>query len=51
MQLMQTKILLPVLAKTFLHLLQKYGASRHSSARVMLSVPNNPFKADGSAAA
>jgi hypothetical protein len=31
---------LPVLAKTFRHLLQRYGVSRHSSARVMLSVPN-----------
>jgi len=51
MQLMQTKISLPVLAKTFRHLLQRYGVSRHSSARVTLSVPNISFKADGFAAA
>jgi len=46
MRLTQTKISLPVLGKTFRHLLQRFGVSGHSLASVMLSVPNKSFKAD-----
>jgi hypothetical protein len=47
----QTKISLLTLAKTFPHLLQRFGVSSHSSASVALSVSNISFKADGFAAA
>jgi len=51
MRLTRTKISLLMLAKTFPHLSQRFGASKRSSPSVVRSVPNISFKADGFAAA
>ncbi|KZC17197.1 UNVERIFIED_ORG: hypothetical protein RHOFW104R5_03800 [Rhodanobacter sp. FW104-R5] len=51
MQLTQTKISSPMLAKTFPYLSPRFGVSRHSSVSIAWSVSNISFKADGYAAA
>ncbi len=51
MRLTLIKISLLMLAKTFRHLSQRFGASKRSSPSVARALPNNSFKADGFAAA